>query len=476
MSSLDGVATRRAHPGLILATLCVANFIATLDLFVVNVALRDIGGDIGGSDLSNLSWILNAYAIVFGALLIPAGRFADKFGKKTTFMLGLALFSLASVACALSPSLWLLIVFRCIQAAGAAILTPASLGLVLTALPGEKVENGIRIWAVSAAFAGAAGPVIGGLLTDIGWRWIFVVNVPIGLLAILATWKFIENVNYDRGTRLPDPIGTLLLIAGVGVLSLGIVEGPSWGWDDPRVIGCWIVAALAAVAFLRSSGKASVPVVEFSMFRSSVFRAANLAALILFGATAIQLLSISYFYEQSWHWSAIQAGLAIAPGPSMVLIASFVGQKLNERFKAGSVAAVGFLMVALGQALIVVLLHHSHSYAVAILPGWMILGAGLGLAMPTAVEFATIELTAEMSATGSAVNAMARQLGGVIGTAVTVVVLAGAALTGAPGNFYTAWWIVVGLCVVGAAVALGITPRGSRSEVPAEIVPDRSPA
>src|SRR6201999_1428136 len=167
---------RRGHPGLILATLCLANFMATLGLFVVNVALNDMVADFNGASLTNLSWIPNAYAIVFGSLLIPAGRFADKYGKKTAFMLGLGLFSVASLACALSPDLGILIGFRCIQAAGAAILTPASLGLVLTALPEDKVVGGVRLWAVIAPFAGASGAVVGGLLTELSWRWIFVVN------------------------------------------------------------------------------------------------------------------------------------------------------------------------------------------------------------------------------------------------------------------------------------------------------------
>src|ERR1700761_7279518 len=177
----------RRHPGLILATLCLASFMATLDVFVVNVALHDIGHDFGDSGLSNLSWILNAYAIIFGALLIPSGRLADKFGTKASFIAGLGVFTIASLACALSPGLWTLVPFRCLQAAGAAILTPASLGLVLTALPAERVEGGVRIWAVSAALAGAFGPVLGGLLTSLSWRWIFVINIPIGLFAIGAS-------------------------------------------------------------------------------------------------------------------------------------------------------------------------------------------------------------------------------------------------------------------------------------------------
>jgi MFS family permease len=214
----------------VLAALCLASFMATLDLFVVNVALKDIGRDFSGQGLSNLSWILNAYAIIFGALLIPAGRMADKYGRRSAFVAGLAIFVLASLACALSPDLWTLVGFRCLQAAGAAVLTPASLGLVLTALPAERVVNGVRLWAVSAALAGAAGPVVGGLLTDVSWRWIFVINIPLGMVAAAVALALVARDTRDRSTRIPDLLGSFLLVVSVGAASLGLVKGPDWGW------------------------------------------------------------------------------------------------------------------------------------------------------------------------------------------------------------------------------------------------------
>src|SRR5262249_48762322 len=148
----------RRRANLVLATLCLASFMASLDVFVVNVALHDIGQSFGHSALSNVSWVLNAYAIIFGALLVPAGRLADRFGRKGGFILGVGLFAIASAACAASPSLWLLVVFRCLQAAGGAILMPASLGLVLTTMPPARVRGGARLWSVCGATAGAAGP------------------------------------------------------------------------------------------------------------------------------------------------------------------------------------------------------------------------------------------------------------------------------------------------------------------------------
>jgi EmrB/QacA subfamily drug resistance transporter len=465
------------HLGLILATLCLASFMATLDLFVVNVALHDIGKDLASFQLANLSWILNGYAIIFGALLVPAGRFADKVGTKTSFITGVTIFTFASLACAVSPSLWTLVGFRCLQAAGAAVLTPASLGLVLTALPRERVENGVRVWAVTAAFAGAAGPVIGGLLTSLSWRWIFVINVPIGVAAILGSFVLLENVNYDRSTRIPDLFGSGMLIVAIGAVSLGLVKGPDWGWGDVRIMVCWAVAVLGAAAFATSNERAKAPVVDFHLFRSKVFSSANLAAFLAFGATGIQLLSISLFLQQSWHWGTITTGLAIAPGPSMVLISSFAGQALNTKFPIGRVASFGFLLIAAGMALMTVSLHDGgHSYAGSILPGWLILGTGLGLSYPTVVEAATGELPPSETAAGSAINAVARQLGGVLGTAVLVVILGRSAVTGHPSEFYNAWWVVVGACVIGSNVVLGITPKRHTTAVADETTNGGVPA
>ena len=338
------------------------------------------------------------------------------------------------------------------------MLTPASLGLVLTALPAGKVVNGVRLWAVSAALAGAAGPVVGGLLTDVSWRWIFVINVPLGLAAVAAIVALIPRVVYDRSTRIPDLLGSFLLIVSVGAVSLGLVKGPDWGWADAKVDLCWAIAVAAAAGFAVSTRRSAVPVVDFGLFRSRVFSTANVTAALLFGLTGMQLLSVSFFLQNSWHWSAVETGLGIAPGPAMVFIASMPGQKLNARLPVGRVAAGGFVLVALGQALMILSLHQWHSYAGGMLPGWLILGTGLGLAMPTIVESATVDLPPEMSGTGSAINAMARQIGAVLATAVTVVILGQSASSGAAAKFYTTWWVIVIASAVGAVVVPGITP------------------
>lgn len=438
----------------LLATLCLANFMAALDLFVVNVAMQSIGSYFGGA-LSNIAWVLSAYAIVFGALLIPAGRAADRFGRKGVFMLGLVLFTAASVACAFSPTLWTLVACRCVQAAGAAILVPSSLGLVLTTTPPHLVLRGVRLWAVSSAVAGSAGPVAGGLLAEADWRWIFLINLPIGLVALASAARHIPALAREATTRLPSPLATALMIIAIGAMSLGVVKGPDWGWTDGRVLLSWAVALGAGAAFIAVNRRSGNAVIDLALFRRRMFSGANLAMVLCAVALAMQLLGLSLFLQQSWHWSAIAAGAAIAPAPLATFVAAKATPGLLPKLRPATTAAIGFLIIAAGQVLISVSLAvlPGHDYAAAILPGWIISGIGGGLAVPTITGLATMDLPATASATGSAVLQMARQLGSVLGTSVLVAVLGTAAATGTATSFLRAWWICVGCYAAAAAVA-----------------------
>jgi EmrB/QacA subfamily drug resistance transporter len=458
------------HPNIVLATLALANVMGLLDLFVVNVALHDIGSHLH-RPLSDVAWVLNAYALVFGALLVPAGRFGDKYGRKNTFMLGLGVFTVASLGCAVSPDLWVLIAFRCVQAIGAAMVIPSSLGLVLTTMPPERVKRSVRLWAVSGAAAGAIGPVAGGLLTSLSWRWIFLINLPIGITAIAITWKMIPNVRHDLSTKMPDPIGSLMAILTIGAISFGLLNGHTWGWGSTRIITSWVVAVASAVGFVISTRRAEVPVVEPQMFRSRVFTAANVSIVIAATIFGMQLLGMSLFLQQAWHWSTTDTGLAIGPGPAAILISSFVAQKLNERLPVGMVVASGFAIIAAGQILMLLLIKGGgHSYAADILPAWFLIGFGFGFSIPTIIGSATHDLPAKLSATGSAVVNSGRQIGGVFGTAILVVVLGKAAVTGDVTQYYHLWWVAAAACAAAALTSLGLTPRPNNDEAEGAVV------
>ena len=380
-------------------------------------------------------------------------------------MLGLFIFTIASLACAVSPDLWVLIAFRCVQAIGAAMLIPSSLGLVLTTMPPERVKRSVRLWAVSGAAAGAIGPVIGGLLTSLSWRWIFLINLPIGIAVIAVSWKMIPFVRHDFSTKMPDLIGSVMVILTIGAISFGLLNGHTWGWGDGRIIASWVVAVVAAVGFVISTRRAAVPVIDPQLFKSRVFTAANVSVVIAATIFGMQLLGMSLFLQQAWHWSTTDTGLAIAPGPVAIVMSSFVAQKLNEKLPVGLVVASGFGIIAAGQILMLLLLKGGgHSYAADILPAWFLIGIGFGLSLPTIIGSATTDLPAKLSATGSAVVNSGRQIGGVFGTAILVVILGKAATTGDPTQYYHLWWVAAAACAAAAVTSLGLTPRRQAEE------------
>src|SRR6266498_3027676 len=218
-------------------------FASLLDLFIVNIAFPDMRREFAGSGLAELSWVLNGYAIVFAALLVPAGRLADLYGRKRSFVAGLSLFVLASAACAAAPSVAVLIAARALQGAGAAILTPSSLGVVLPAFAPQRRPAVIAAWAAVGAVGAAAGPPLGGLLVQASWRWVFLVNLPLGLLSIWYAARRLDESRDSGAGGLPDLAGTVALMLGIGALTLAVVQGREWGWDATSTLTAFAVAA-----------------------------------------------------------------------------------------------------------------------------------------------------------------------------------------------------------------------------------------
>ncbi|HUR52325.1 MAG TPA: MFS transporter [Mycobacteriales bacterium] len=443
------------RPKAVLVVLSAAAFMASLDLFIVNVALSDIGRDLGRGSLSDLSWVLNGYAIIYAALLVPAGRLADRFGRKSGFLLGLAVFVLASLGCALSGDLEVLVAFRLLQAAGAALLTPTSLGLLLAATPADRRASAVRAWAASGSLAAALGPVVGGLLVEASWRWIFLVNLPFGLAAVVAAYLLVPDSDHDRGLLLPDLLGGLVLIVSVGALATGLVKAPDWGWGSASTLGALVLSAVALTAFLLRSARHPVPVVELRLLKHSSFAWSNVTALLFSAAFAANLLSFVLWMEGVWHWSALRTGLGVAPGPLMVPVFAAIGHRLTQRFKVGHVTAAGSLLLGVGVVMILSSIGPTPSYAGDFLPGWLVGGIGVGLALPTVLSSATTGLAPHQASTGSAIVNMSRQIGAVLGISVLVAVLA----VGDPvAAFRHAWWVITGLAVAGAIAALHTTP------------------
>src|SRR5579863_3996393 len=263
----------QGHPRrwLIMAVLAAVAFMAQLDLFIVNVALPTIGASYHGASLSGLSWVLNAYAIIFASMLVPAGRLADHFGRRRFLIVGVLVFTLASAACAAAPTLGVLVAARGLQAVGAALVVPTSLGLLYPAFPRRQHAMVVGVWAGVAAVAATAGPPVGGLLVGIDWRWIFLINVPIGLATLIAGARVLPEVRAAAGSRLPDWVSTVLLLAAVTLLVLGTVQGPAWGWGSARTILLLVVAAIAIAATAWRTVRHPHALIERDLFASRVF-------------------------------------------------------------------------------------------------------------------------------------------------------------------------------------------------------------
>lgn len=447
------------RPGLVLGVLSVASFMAGLDLFIVNVAFNDIGRDYSGESLADLSWVLNAYTIVFAALLVPLGRLADRYGRKAGLVLGLVVFVAASQACAIAPSLWWLVGFRVLQAVGAAALIPTSLGLLLSVFPTERRAAAVRIWSASSALAAAAGPAVGGVLVEASWRWVFEVNVPIGIMAIVLAVRFVPDSRDGATARIPDLAGAVVLTVAIALLALGLVKINDWPGERSAVV--LAVAMLTLGAFWLRSSRHANPVIEPALLAVRTFASSNAAILLFCVAFAGNLLIGVLWMQEVWNYSAIQTGLGVAPGPLMVPIFALVaGRMIGARIPVGVVTAFGCLLCALGIGIMTSSLEATPDYVGTLLPGWLVGGAGVGLALPTILASATTDLPSHRYATGSAVVNMSRQIGSVLGVSLAVAVLGTPhGYLDAHESFVNAWLVIGSFMLVAAVAALGMTPR-----------------
>jgi EmrB/QacA subfamily drug resistance transporter len=454
---------RTAQPRQVLLIVCAGVVMASLDLFIVNVALPQIARELHEPSLGTLSWVLNGYAIVYAALLVLAGRLADRHPRKYGFLLGVAVFTAASAACGAATSVTMLVAFRLVQAAGAALLTPTSLGLVLAAYPAERRGGAVRAWTATGGMAAALGPVAGGLLVTLSWRWVFFVNVPIGLAALVVGWLRLPEAPGHPGPR-PDALAALLVTAGVAALTLGLVQGGDWGWASARTVGVLAVSLLLVAAFVARCMRHHNPLIDPALFRVRTFSGASLVTLLFSVAFGAMLLSIVLWMQDDWGWSALKSGLAIAPGPVMVPLFSFlVTGRLIARFGPGPVIALGSTAFAAGVAWWALAIGLPPDYP-HMLGGMLLTGIGVGLTLPTLMSTAAGSLPPQSFATGSGVVNMLRQVGFAIGVAVLVAVLGRpATASGRLAAFRHGWIVIAAIALAGAIAA--VTLRRGRPQL-----------
>jgi EmrB/QacA subfamily drug resistance transporter len=439
-------------PNQVLAIVCVGIILANLDLFIVNVGLPNIASDFREATLEDLSWILNGYAIAYAALLVFFGRLAERHRRNQSFLLGVALFTAASAACSAAGSVEALVAFRVVQAAGAALMTPTSLGLLLASFPADRRGGAVRTWTAIGGLAAALGPVVGGVLVMASWRWIFIVNVPIGLIAlVIGWWKLPEVPGHD--VKRPNPWAALLVTGGIGALTFAIVKVNDWGWDS-RGIGLSFAASIACLLlFVRHCLRSDNPFVDPALFRIRPFTGAALVMgpySIAFGA---MLFSVAMWEQTAWGWSALKTGLAIAPGPLLVPITSLLlAGRLIARFGAATVISAGIVFFVSGLIFWALAIGLEPNAAFVVM-GMVPTGIGVGLTFPTLMGVSAASLPPSSFATGSGVINMIRQAAIAIGVAIFVTVVASPASPVARlAAFHRGWWIMA------AITALGLLP------------------
>jgi EmrB/QacA subfamily drug resistance transporter len=453
-----------AKPWRVLLITSVGLFMSSLDLFIVNIAFPDIAIDFPGTSLADLSWILNGYAIVFAALLVPAGRFADRVGRKRVFIHGLLVFAAASAACALAPSVGALVGARLLQAIGGALMIPATLGLILPAFPEHQRPLAVGIWSAAGGVAAALGPPIGGLLVQASWRWIFIVNVPIAIVTALVARAVLSELREPDEAR-PDLLGSALLAAGLGLLTLGIVKSPDWGLGDMRAVSALTGSLCLVAAFLWRSARHRVPVIELPLLRIRSFALANLAAAVFFAGFGAMLLSSILLLTEVWGYSALTAGLALTPAPTVAALFAVPSGRLGGQIGQRPIAAVGGLTFALGFVYLLLTIGTTPDYLAAFLPGALCAGSGFGMVVGTLPAVATAALPESRFATGTAIFSMARQLGTAIGVAILVAVVDSATAADLLPGIRRGWTfaLLAGLATTALALAIGpATERGER--------------
>jgi EmrB/QacA subfamily drug resistance transporter len=457
-------------PWATLAISSLAVFAVFLDTSVLFVAFPSITASFPEVAPAELSWILNGYTIVFAALLIPAGRAADRRGHKQTFLTGSIVFTLASLACALAPNPAVLVIARLAQGTGAAMLLPSSMALVLRGTPHAKLPFALAVWGATGAVAGALGPTLGAAVVEAGgWRWVFLINLPVGAFTVIMGRRVFAE-SRDPASTVPAPIGVVLLMAASALVAFGLVRGEEWGWSDGRTLTPIAVGATALGLFVLHQRRTLAPTIDPALFGIRNFAWANVATIVFATAFTSMFLSSILFLTTVWGWSILAAGFGVAPGPLLVaMLAPFMG-RLAQRVGQRPLLLVGGVLYAVGGLWRLVMLSPESNYVVEYMPSMLFTGLGVALCLPQLSSVVGQSLPPNRSGVGSAVNQAFRQFGGTFGVALTIGFLADpAGIVDAMASFDRVWWVIIlgGLSV--SLLALPLQTRPAMRAAPAPL-------
>ncbi len=404
-----------------LTLVCVAMFMTVLDVSIVNVALPSIRTALNVSD-KNLQWVITAYAITFGGFLLLGGRAADLLGRRRMFMIGIALFSAASLVCGLAGSIGVLIAARTVQGLGAAIISPATLSIITTTFEeGSERNKALGIWGAMAGSGAAAGVLMGGILTKYaGWEWIFFVNVPVGALVLALTRPLVRESRIT-GMRGFDAGGAATITASLALLVYGISKAPDVGWASGRTIGFLVAAAILLVAFLVIESRHPSPMVPFKIFRTKTVTGANVSGLLLGAVVYSNFFLLTLYVQQVLHYSALKTGLTFLATAGTVIPVAGASQALTTRFGPRPVMSLGLALITGGMVWYSQIPVHG-GFVSDLLPGYLMVGVGMAFAFIPMSIAALAGVAPHEAGLASGLINTSQQIGGAVGVAVASTV------------------------------------------------------
>jgi EmrB/QacA subfamily drug resistance transporter len=463
----------RVDPNVVLAVVAVAQFMVVLDATVVNVALPTIQRELGFSEQS-LSWVLNAYTLMFGGFLLLGGRLADRLGRRRLFAAGIALFSGASLICGVSQSEGMLLVARGLQGLGGALVSPAALSIILTTFAeGSERNRALAVWGAIAGAGGAIGLLLGGVIVEaLSWRWVFFVNVPIGAAVLALTPRIVPESRSESAARGGyDAEGAVAITLGTIALVFTLIKADSWGWTSGRTLAGFAVATVLIAAFVEIERRHQDPLIPLRIFSNRSLAASDATMLVVAAALFGVFFFCTLYLQQVLGYSALRTGLAYLPLSLTIIGASALASRFVDRFTPKPVLAAGLLVATAGFVLLTRISGHG-DYASHVLPAMIVLGAGLGMSFVPITISATTGVAADDSGLASGLLNTTQQVGGSLGLAilssvstsrVTSALHGGSSVPAAlTHGFKGAFTVAAVLCAVGVVVALALLPRRRR--------------
>jgi EmrB/QacA subfamily drug resistance transporter len=408
----------KTNPWLVLVIACMAQFMVVLDITVVNIALPSVQRGLHFSP-ANLQWIVNGYTLVFGGFLLLGGRAADLLGRKRLFLIGVSVFTLASMFNGLAQSSGMLIIGRGLQGLGGALVSPAALSIVTTTFSdGEQRTKALGVWSAIAAGGSAVGLLLGGALTDLAsWRWVFFVNLPVGVITLALALRYVTESRVQTTRRSFDLAGAVAVTSGLVVLVYAIVKAQSFGWGSGRTLGLGAVAVALLAAFVAIEHRSQAPLMRLGIFRVRSLAVADTVLLLLASGMFGMFFFASLYIQQILGYSPLKAGLAFLPVTGVIMIGAAVAQQLIRRLGVRNVGAIGIAVASAGLLVLTQLPVHG-SYAGNLLVGLLPLGLGLGLAFVPITLLGTSGVREEDNGLASGLFNTAQQVGGLLGLAI----------------------------------------------------------